>query len=330
MHEPGGYAQANDLVRAEAAASDGRLVSFCRVDPRDEPVAEAERSLDAGARGIKLHPRAEGFALDEPAVADLVALAHERRLCVLVHAGRGIPALGRHAVDLCERFPDARLILAHAGISDLAWIWKPAAELPNLLFDTAWWTPDDLLALFAVMPPARILFGSDAPYGSTAFGATMMLRYALQAGLSAEQAEWVAGRQLQRVLEGEAPLDLGPPPGAESLSRDPLLGRVHAFLMSALGQMLRGIEPEEPLALARLACEVGDDAPQAEVCSSILALLEERERFAARPARGQPPRFTPGIHLVMVAVGVCRTPDVPLPPDPAPVDVGERAAGRGA
>ena len=41
---------------------------------------------------------------------------------------------------LARRYPDVRLILAHAGISDLAWIWREAAETPNLLFDTAWWT----------------------------------------------------------------------------------------------------------------------------------------------------------------------------------------------
>ena len=62
MHEPDGYPVANDSVMAEAAASDGVLVPFCRLDPHTggaAAAAEAERCLDAGARGIKLHPRAE-------------------------------------------------------------------------------------------------------------------------------------------------------------------------------------------------------------------------------------------------------------------------------
>src|SRR5918999_1227179 len=80
--------------------------------------AEATRALDAGARGIKLHPRAERFGLDEPGVRDVVALAHERRVPVLIHAGRGIPALGRHTVALSGEFPGAKLILAHGAISD--------------------------------------------------------------------------------------------------------------------------------------------------------------------------------------------------------------------
>src|ERR687895_606317 len=74
MQEPDGYPPANDRVLDAAAASD-RLVAFCRVDPHADALAEARRCLEAGARGIKLHPRAERFTLGEPAVRDLVALA---------------------------------------------------------------------------------------------------------------------------------------------------------------------------------------------------------------------------------------------------------------
>src|SRR3712207_6722577 len=109
MHEPAGYPAANDAALAAAAAADGRLVAFCRVNPHDGAVAEARRSLDAGARGIKLHPRAERFTLSHPAVRDIVALAHERAVPVLIHAGRGIPALGRDTVALSSDFPDAKL-----------------------------------------------------------------------------------------------------------------------------------------------------------------------------------------------------------------------------
>ncbi len=323
MHEPDGYPRANDMVIAEAAKSEGRLVPFCRLDPRADPVAEAERSLAAGATGLKLHPRAEQFTLDEPGVEELFALAAERRLCVIIHAGRGIPALGRHAVGLCERHPDARVILAHAGICDLAWIWQAAADLPNLYFDTSWWSPSDLLALFALVPPGQVLFGSDAPYGTPALGAHNTLRYALQAGLSPDAARSVAGGQLERLLDGADPLDLGPAPGTGAIAPDPLLDRVHTFLVSAIGQMFNGIVANEALALAALACEVGDDAPQAPVCRSILALLEEHAQWTD-DGPGRPSRLAPGLHLIVMAAVVARTPDVPLPPDPVPVDVGER------
>ena len=315
MHEPDGYREANDMVIDHAQDSDGRLFPFARLDPHHEPLAELERALERGARGIKLHPRAERFTLDHPALAAVFELADERRLPVMVHAGRGIPALGRHSVALTGRHPGMRLILAHAGISDLAWIWREAPDHPNLFFDTSWWSPSDVQALFALVPPGQILMASDAPYGSPTWATVMAARNALQAGLDADQTRAVVGGQALRLVNGEQPLDLGPPPGPDHLSRDPLLDRVHSFLISAMGQMFQGIEPTETLALVRLACDVGDDAPQAPVCRWVLELLDQREAYSPE-GDGRPAHFAPGLHFAVGALGIVRTPDVPVPEAP--------------
>jgi uncharacterized protein len=322
MQEPDGYPAANDRVLAEAAASDGRLTPFCRLDPREDPIAEAERCLAAGARGIKLHPRAERFALADPEVAPIFALANERRLAVVVHAGRGIPALGRHALELAARYPHARIVLAHAGISDLSWTWRHAEAHPNLFYDTAWWNPADLLALFALVPPGRILLASDAPYGTPLLGVVLTLRCAMQVGLSAEQLRGVAGAQAERLLAGDAPLELGAAPGAGNVGADVLLDRTYSMLVTALGRMLVGDDGAEFLGLARLACEVGEDAPQAPACRSIAALLGRYERLLGQAGAGG--RAAPGSHLIVIAACVARTPAVALPPEPEPVTVGER------
>ena len=312
MHELDGYSAANDMVIDEAERSGGRLFPFARLDPSDDPLSELERALGRGARGIKLHPRAEQFTLDHPALEPVFALAGERRLPVMVHAGRGIPALGRNAVEACTRHPDMRLILAHAGISDLAWIWRVSGDHPNLFFDTSWWAPSDVQALFALVAPGQILMASDAPYGSPTWATVMAARNALQAGLDAEQTRAVLGGQALRLVNGEDPLDLGPAPGAGHLPHDPLLDRVYSFLMSALGQMFHGVEPTETLALVRLACDVGDDAPQAPICRWVLQLLDERERYSPE-GDGRPARFAPGLHFAVGALGIVRTPDVPVP-----------------
>lgn len=314
MQEPDGYSEANDAVLAAAAESDGTLTAYCRLDPRADPLAEAERCLAAGAGGIKLHPRAEDFPLDTPELEPVFALAGERNLPVLVHAGRGIPALGRHALQVTERHPGLRLILAHCGICDLAWIWQAADDHPNLFFDTAWWAPTDLLALFAMVPPGHIVFASDAPYGTPAFAAALHLRYALQAGLTHDQIRLVFGGQMARILAGEEPAGGGPAPGAGNLARDPLLDRLHTFLIAAIGLMFNGVDPAEQLALATLACKVEDHAPQAASCALVLDLLEARQRQVERGADdGRPERFVPGLPLVVAAAGIARTPDVPLP-----------------
>jgi uncharacterized protein len=309
MHEPDGYPRANDAVLEAARESrDGLLVPFCRVNPHDGAVAEAERCLRAGARGIKLHPRAEEFTLDHPEVASVVALAHERRLPVLIHAGRGIPALGLHAVELAGRFPGARLILAHAAICDLSWIWRIAPEHPNLLFDTAWWLPSDLITLFSLIPPGQILFASDAPYGNTPVSAAFEFRCALRAGLSAEQIRSIASEQALRIAAGEPLAQLGPAVGEREQAPHLLLDRVADSLLLATIAAFRGGDPTEMLALARLACDVPDEIDDAPVFEAIRALLDAYD--TVRAAGGEDRR---GAAFLILAVAVARTPEVPIP-----------------
>src|SRR5271155_4000032 len=67
LHDPDrhpAYRVPTDRVLAWAAESDTRLLPFCRLDPAEDPIGEGERCLAAGARGIKLHPRAQNFGFD--------------------------------------------------------------------------------------------------------------------------------------------------------------------------------------------------------------------------------------------------------------------------
>ena len=331
MHEPDGYPAANDRIIAEAEASQGKLVPFCRLDPAADPLAEAERALGRGARGIKLHPRAERFRLDDERLEPVFALADERGLPIVTHAGRGIPALGRDALEITARHPNLKLILAHDGVSDLGWIWRHVPDHPNLFFDTAWWSTHDHLTLFGLVPPGQILFASDMPYGTTLLASILALRCAFQAGLSTAQVREIAGGQARRILAGEDPLDLGPAPGDGRLAGDLVLKRVHTYLVTAAGRMMIRDSADDYIGLARLACEVGEDAPQAHVCRSVLALLDRMEAFvAANPVPDPPPgghAAAPpfaGVGIVIVAATIALTPDVPLPPVPEPVDVAER------
>jgi predicted TIM-barrel fold metal-dependent hydrolase len=310
MHEPDGYRAANDMVIEAAASSDGLLTPFCRVSPNtgDAP-QEAERALAAGAKGIKLHPRAEQFTLDHPALRSLAAIADERGLPVLIHAGRGIPALGAHVVELAAEFPNARFILAHAGICDLSWIWRAAADLPNLLFDTAWWMPADLQALFSLVPPGQILFASDAPYGATAMSSVFQLRSALQVGLSTEQVRSVSGGQALRIAAGESLQPVGPAVGERERAPHVLLDRVSEFVMlGAIATMRDNDGGPEMLALARLACDVPDEIDDAPVFAVIRGLLDTFDELS----REDPPDRRRLAFLIMAAI-VAKTPDVPVP-----------------
>lgn len=320
MHEPDGYPPANDAVLEASEHSEGRLVAFCRLDPAKRPLDEASRCLDAGAKGIKLHPRAEGFQLSEPHVEPIFALAHERRLPVLIHAGRGIPTLGRDATNLAGRYPEARIVLAHGAICDLNWLWREIGRYPNLFIDTSWWNPTDLAALIALVPPSHLLYATDLPYFSPFMIATMITRYAYQVGLGDDQVSAILGGQAERVLSGQDPIDLGPAPGQGALDYDVRLERLATLLGFAIARMLMGRTGWEPLSLARLSCDLGDpDAPEADICRNVLALLQCQEVYAAQDPKGCAP-FGPGIRLVMLAACIARTPDVALPRVPELAD----------
>ena len=315
MREPDGYPEANDRVVSEAAVSEGRLVPFCRLDPHEDPVGEASRCVERGARGIKLHPREEAFALDAAPVRQIFAFAHERRLPVLIHAGRGIPALGRHSLDLAAEFPDSRVILAHAVVSDVSWIWGHLADHPNVFIDTSWWNPVDLVTLFAYVPPGRILFASDAPYGMPVMNAILTLRCALQVGLSAEQVTTVMGDQLDRLLAGKKPIDTGPAPGPPDIATDLILDRVFAYLIVGLGRLIVGVPADEMVALARLGCTVDDHAPQAPVCRAMAALIDLGEQMASASTdlTTPSPQRLAALGPLLLAATLAATPRVPVP-----------------
>jgi predicted TIM-barrel fold metal-dependent hydrolase len=311
MHEPDGYTAANDAVLAAEAAAGGRFTALARVAPNAPgAIEEAQRALDAGAHGFKLHPRSDAFGLPHPVVEQVVALAHQRRAPVLFHAGRGIPHLGEAVVDLARRYPGARLILAHAGISDLGWIAEYTAELDNLFFDTAWWNVADQLQLYATVPPGHILYASDMPYGPGLLAAFVFLRVARAVGHGPEALRSIAGEQLARVVAGEDPVDVGPAPGFHAVGERVIEAeRVVSYCSAALQVGFRGMDPAEPVALARLACRTGRDGSVRALLSYVDELLAiAQESASSRP--DVPLAVMPGTLLAMVLAG---TPEAGVP-----------------
>src|SRR4029079_12014600 len=69
----------NDRTLALAESASGRLIPFVRLDLGEGPIEEAERCLDLGACGIKLHPRAQRFLLNDERLPPVLALAADAR-----------------------------------------------------------------------------------------------------------------------------------------------------------------------------------------------------------------------------------------------------------
>jgi predicted TIM-barrel fold metal-dependent hydrolase len=231
------FTAANDRTLAYAERSEGRLIPFVRLDLSEQPVEEAYRCLDRGARGIKLHPRAQKFLLDDERLAPIFAVAAERRVPILIHAGRGLPPIADHLARLVERYPEATLILAHAGIADLSGLAGHFAGTKGVFFDTSVWSPIDLLSFFRLVPPEQIVYASDYPYGVQPQSLLNTLRCGRSAGLTEPQICGLLATNASRIADGEPPLEPSQPQGAEVLAQPMAMARIHQYLSMAMAAL---------------------------------------------------------------------------------------------
>jgi len=255
LHDPErrpSYSVPNDRVLAWAAESDGRLVPFSRLDPTEGPLAEAERCLAAGARGIKLHPRAQDFVFDGGDMDDVFKLAEEAAVPILIHAGRGLPPLADGLVDLALRHPGAVLILAHGAICDQGILTTRLADHPGVLYDMSCFFPIDVIELFARVPAERIVFASDPPYGLPATTLYMALRVAWQAGLDEQTTKAVLGGTMAALLDGPGLPPAGPVRRGPTIELSGRLARVYGYA-SLVGPALFGGAIEQAGAMLDMA-----------------------------------------------------------------------------
>ena len=278
LHDPArqpAYRVPNDRVLADARESDGRLVPFCRLDPAEGPVAESERCLAAGARGIKLHPRAQDFVFDGKDMDGVFALAESSRVPILIHAGRGLPPLAEGLVELALRHPETMLILAHGAICDQGILTSRLADHPGVLYDISCFFPLDVIELFARVPAERIVFASDPPYGRPAPTLYLALRVARQAGLDEAATRGMLGATMSMLMDrGELPAATAPRRG-DTITLSGRLARVYGYA-SLVGPALFGGAPEQAkamLGMAIAACRDPNPGPDGEALEQIGAAL---------------------------------------------------------
>jgi predicted TIM-barrel fold metal-dependent hydrolase len=228
------FTAANDRTLAYAAEHPDRIIPFVRLDLGDSPIAEASRCLDLGARGIKLHPRAQKFSLGDDRLDAVFALAVERDVPILIHGGRGLPPIGDHLAALVERYAGVRLIIAHAGIADLGGLAGHFAHVPGVFFDTSVWSIVDLVDLMRQVAPQQVLFATDYPYGRLPNALLLALRAARLSHFDETELRGMLGETAQGIADG-APLPaLGPAKGPEEITHPLPLARIHAYIGMAM------------------------------------------------------------------------------------------------
>src|SRR5213592_1653660 len=232
-HRHPAFRPANDRTLAYAQRSGGKLIPFVRLDLAEQPIEEAVRCLDLGARGIKLHPRAQRFLLNDERLAPVFALAAERRVPILIHGGRGLPPIAADLARLVEDYPEAQLIIAHAGIADLGALMEAFAGKAGVFFDTSVWSPIDLLSLYHLVSPEQVVYASDYPYGQQPSSLLISVRTGKVAGFDEEQLRGMLWGNACRIAEGEPPREPSPPRGGGTFSQPMAFARIHQYLSMA-------------------------------------------------------------------------------------------------
>jgi predicted TIM-barrel fold metal-dependent hydrolase len=277
------FSAANDRTLAFAERSNGRFVPFVRLDLTEEPIAEAIRCLDAGARGIKLHPRAQKFHLNDERLVPVFELAADRGVPILIHGGRGLPPIADGLADLVERY-DTQLIIAHCGIADLAALANRFSGRPGVFFDTSVWSPLDILDLYRLVAPGQVLYASDYPYGQQPGSLLLALRTARIAGLDDTQVRNLLAGSARRISHGEPPLPLSPPQGPEAISQPLTFARIHAYLSMATPLLwMRQADTIGVLGLALNACDERSNGRREQTEQIRELILAARDLWLALP-----------------------------------------------
>jgi uncharacterized protein len=199
--------QVESINKAAAACTNDRIIPFGALHPLCHDIEKQISFLiDAGIKGIKLHPEYQDFHVNDPAHAHMYELAAEADLIAVFHAGWDPGPFSNDHVspaalrDVHERHPRLTMVAAHMG-GLRAWddVERHLVGLP-LYFDTSSVLRDLPMEQFVRIVHAhgaeRVLFASDSPWASQ----RTTRHWIEQSPLSDAQKTLILCSNAQRVL----------------------------------------------------------------------------------------------------------------------------------
>lgn len=183
--------QFEPILRFCQQTASGRLHPFASVHPDDqEAVARIDRIVEAGLKGVKLHPYYQGFRIDDARLFPLYERIRDRGLLLLLHTGYD---LGYPAQDVADparvalvlaAFPGLRLVASHlGGWNDWDRVETHLIGRPvymEISYALPYLGAERSRRLLLRHPREYLLFGSDSPWGDA--GATLEALLALGLG----------------------------------------------------------------------------------------------------------------------------------------------------
>jgi len=190
----------NERVWAAYEQAPERIVPFMRLNPNGPWEQEYERCRDRGHRGIKLHPRAQHFAIGSSRARELFARAAADQLPVIVHTGFGVEDVADAIGELLAGPNGLTLLLAHSSFIEMNQALRVLGPRSNVYFETSVVPAYDLIEVLTTVDPSRVIFGSDLPYADCYTGIQSLAVMASFAGIGVDRLPDLLGGNLLRIL----------------------------------------------------------------------------------------------------------------------------------
>ncbi len=120
-----------------------------------------ESWLDKNVRGLKVHGKAQPWLPFGKPLQKAFSIAAERKLPVMLHTGEDKGFRPDDYLEICQKFPQVKVILAHGRPLDAAIFMLNMC--PNTFVDTAFMPNEDIEILLTLGFGKRVLFGTDVP-----------------------------------------------------------------------------------------------------------------------------------------------------------------------
>ena len=173
----------NDEMLDAAARNSDVFIPFVWVDVWRERAGadEAERLIEAGARGFKFHPPLGGYYANDQRLYELYEVIAAARLPALFHTGQTAVGQGAGAGggirlkygnpiyldDVAVDFPDMPIIMAHPSFPWQEEALAIAQHKRQVYIDLSGWSPryfpPQLVHYANTLLKNKVLFGSDHP-----------------------------------------------------------------------------------------------------------------------------------------------------------------------
>ncbi len=174
-----GFWQEDDCIARMVASDPDRYIGFLTVDLTQpgwrEDLERGHRELKL--RGVKLLPMYAGFYPNDRRFDDFWSYISRHGLPVLLHTGTTFISqapldctLPRHLDEVAIRFPEARIIMAHAGHPYEGEAIVVARKHPNVYIDISalhyrpWQFFHTLMLVTDYKVWPKVLFGTDYPF----------------------------------------------------------------------------------------------------------------------------------------------------------------------